>query len=80
MINKPGKDNHLTDFLSRLNEDEAEIEEDEGKDYLDQLVASVTIEEMSDNSATEYEDTKKLNKREERNIYVISQKRGTGRR
>ena len=64
VIYKPGKDNYLADFLSRLNEDEAEIEENEGEDYHDQLVASVTIEEMSENSVSENEEIKKLNNRD----------------
>ena len=41
VIYKPGKDNHLADFLSRLNEEDPGIESNEEDDYHDQLVASI---------------------------------------
>ena len=41
VIYKPGRDNHLADFLSRLNEEDPCIESNEEDDYHDQLVASI---------------------------------------
>ena len=38
---KPGKENHLADFLSRLNEDNPGIDSYEEDDYHDQLVAAI---------------------------------------
>ena len=41
VIYKPGKDNHLADFLSPLNEEDPDKESFEEDDYHDQLVASL---------------------------------------
>ena len=40
---KPGKENLLADFLSRLNEETPEQDADEENDYHDQLVASIEV-------------------------------------
>ena len=42
---KPGKENLLADFLSRLNEETPEQDADEENDYHDQLVASIEVKD-----------------------------------
>ena len=41
ILYKPGKENFLADFLSRLNEETPADDADEENDYHDQLVASI---------------------------------------
>jgi hypothetical protein len=43
VIYKPGKENLLADFLSRINEDNLELDPDEQNDYHDQLVALTEV-------------------------------------
>ena len=43
ILYKPGKENFLADFLSRLNEETPAEDADEENDYHDQLVASIEV-------------------------------------
>ena len=43
ILYKPGKENFLADFLSRLNEETSAEDSDEENDYHDQLVASIEV-------------------------------------
>ena len=73
VIYKPGKDNHLADFLSRINEDNPGIESNEEDDYHDQLVAAIefgTGDNKQTNNSDEISADEDLN--DQVNINVIA--------
>ena len=57
VLYKPGKENFLADFLSRLNEETPVEDADEKDDYHDQLVASIEIFNMEQSTIETGEKT-----------------------
>ena len=77
ILYKPGKENFLADFLSRLNEETPAEDADEENDYHDQLVASIEVLSIEQSIKEPWQKTEldeiKLEEKETLNIHVISQ-------